>query len=178
MKSRRKKNCKCNDNNAKSLFLEEMNLFLLSFLYFTYRSGMLARRITWSELPLKDSDLTMELLLLLQEMLLPSFHLTLLVLLVSETWKLDRTIPWDDEAQWSPCGLLSLSPELLSSRELESNSGKAWLPPTSICVWNYYKWKIVYIVARSNDFCKLGKYFWRISGMSKVFQSTTKKREN
>ena len=47
MKSRRKKNCKCNDNNAKSLFLEEMNLFLLPFLYFTYRSGMFARRITW-----------------------------------------------------------------------------------------------------------------------------------
>ena len=31
----------------KGLFLEEMNLFLFSFLYFTYRSGMLARRITW-----------------------------------------------------------------------------------------------------------------------------------
>ena len=119
----------------------------------------------------------MELLLLLQEMLLPSFHLTLLVLLVSETWKLDRTIPWDDEAQWSPCGLLSLSPELLSSRELESNSEKVWLPASSICIWNYYKWKIVYIVAWSNDFCKLGKYFWRISGMSKVFQSTTYEEE-
>ena len=177
MKSRRKKNCKCNDNNAMSLFLEEMNLFLLSFLYFTYRSRMLARRITWSELPLKDSDLTMELLLLLQEMLLPSFHLTLLVLLVSETWKLDRTIPWDDEAQWSPCGLLSLSPELLSSRELESNTDRTWPPPTSICILELLRMKNC-LHCRNNDFCKLGKYFWRISGMSKVFQSTTKKREN
>ena len=48
-KARRKKNCKCNHNNAKVLFSEEMNLFFFPsyILHLKVNSRMLSHRITW-----------------------------------------------------------------------------------------------------------------------------------